>query len=101
MDEEVNPNAEIVAIGADRYIALERDRRWPKYTVNWALRRRDGEQDFPIATGAAESLHASGESLEELWARLRDQALRQANEAAGAEAPAAVRRSLLSRLFGR
>jgi hypothetical protein len=101
VEEEVNPNSEIVDIGADRFIALERVRRWPKYTVTWALRRRQGEQDFPIATGAAESLQAPGDSLEELWARLRDEAFRQAKEVAGPEVPAAQRRSFLSRLFGR
>jgi len=101
MQDEPARAADTVDIDGHMYIALERGREWPKYVVSWAVRRRDAQQDYPVATGAVADLPSGAQTPDELWESLRAQALEQAQNAAAAQSVTARRRSFLSRLFGR
>ena len=97
---------ETVEIDADHWIQLEFGRRWPKYVVDWSVRRRAGEGDFPIASGASEGMPPrDGGDMDALWDDLRTAAVEQARTAWVAdvrvEAEAPKQRSLLNRLLGR
>ena len=93
---------ETVELDDERFIALESTRNWPKYVIEWSVRRRSGDSDYPLAHGEVESMPPTeGETLEEMWARLREDALAQATAASGAEQTQEPKRSFLGRLFGR
>lgn len=103
--EEIT-RSETVDIDDQRFILLEFGRRWPRYVLDWSVRQRAGESDFPLAGGTLDRLPPpSGEDIDALWEELRQEALGQANQAVGSVSPAAdqgsVRRSFWSRLFGR
>ncbi len=98
MDE--GPPDEIVELSEDRWILLVYSRRWPQYVVNWSIRQRSGDSDYPTKAGQLESAPARGGG-EEIWAGLRQRAL---DEAMAIEAATAVERrprSVFARLFGR
>lgn len=94
------PADELVDLGDEHWIALSYTRRWPKYVVNWSIRRRAGDSDFPLANGELEALPSTGPSTEEIWSRLRQLAVEEAT-ARQQIIPARGKRSLLARILGR
>jgi|SRR5947209_2378423 len=97
---------ETVEIDADHWIQLEFGRRWPKYVVDWSVRRRAGEGDFPLASGSAEGMPPRDQGgMDALWDELRATAVDQARaawvEGVRAEGEPPKSRSLLGRLLGR
>jgi hypothetical protein len=96
---------ETIELSEDRFINLESSRRWPKYIVEWSIRQRSDDSDFPLAAGSVERLPEAGEQdLDELREELFAEARAQAMDAAGRltpTEPSDERRSFLSRLFGR
>lgn len=103
--DEAPPN-EIIDLDHDRFIALEFSRRWPQYVVEWSVRQRSTDFDFPLASNTVEKppLPAGGDPAT-LWDELREEALGQARQAlegmAPSDRPVPQRRSILGRLFGR
>lgn len=98
--------SEVIEVDGERFIQLEFARRWPKYTVDWWVRQKAGDGDYPVAHGSVERMPPSGsDDLEQLWDELGAEAQTQALEAAeGASAATEQRpagRSLLDRLLGR
>lgn len=92
---------ETVEIDPDRWISLEYTRRWPKYVVDWYVRQRSGDTDFPLATGTVEELPEDRDQ-DTIHQSLHDRALQQANAAvAAAGGQERQGRSLLDRLLGR
>jgi hypothetical protein len=76
---------------------------WPKYVCTWSIRHRVGDGDFPLATGEVDRMPPrEGQSLDDVIAALRDDAVVAANAtAASTESASPPRsRSLLKRLFG-
>lgn len=96
---------ETVDLDPQRFVALHFRRRWPAYTVEWSLKQRVGESDFPLASGAREEVPADGENADGIWQRLKESAIRDAHQAADSSAPAesqhARSSSWLSRLLRR
>jgi hypothetical protein len=103
--EEAPPN-ETIEQEHDRFISLEFSRRWPQYVVEWSVRQRSGDLDFPLASSTVERppSPAGGEPAA-LWDELREEALSQARQALegmrAPDQPVQQRRSMLGRLFGR
>ena len=98
--------SDVVELDAERFISLQFERRWPKYVVEWSVRRRAGESDFPLAKGNLERLPSKeGDQVDTVWEEMRVIALEQAREANARIAESTVgtkpRRSLLDRLLGR
>jgi hypothetical protein len=102
---EAIERTETVELEADRFIMLEFGRRWPRYVVEWSVRQRVGDSDFPLANGMVDRLPSAGREPDDVWEQMREKALRQASEAAesysGPPAPQQKRHSFLGRLFGR
>ncbi len=103
---EEAPRIETVEIEQDRFISLEFSRRWPQYVVEWSVRQRSGDSDFPLAGGTLERLPQPGaDAPDSLWEDLRQDALAHARQAAesvsGYAPPVKERRSILNRLLGR
>jgi len=100
------PPTETIELDQDRFISLEFSRRWPRYVVEWSVRQRSSDFDFPLASNTLERppLPAGGDA-EALWGELREEALTQARQAlegiAAPERGVRQRRSLFGRLFGR
>ena len=95
---------EIVELDAQRFVALHFLRDWPRFVVEWSLKQRMGDSDFPVATGRFEKVPAEGDQAQEIWHGLRQAALQEAQKAAEdspASAPEPTRSSWLSRLLGR
>jgi hypothetical protein len=102
--EEIE-HSDTVELEQDRFISLQSSRKWPKYVVDWSVRRRVGDSDFPLVGGTVEQMPpAEGMDLEAMWSDLRQRALAQA-QAAIEGIPASTvshkSKSLLGRLFGR
>ena len=91
---------ETVEIDPDRWISLEYTRRWPKYVVDWYVRQREGDTDFPVATGTVEEL-PEGRDRETIQQSLHERALQQANAAAAGTGSERQGRSFLDRLLRR
>jgi hypothetical protein len=102
---DIYPMDESIDVDSETFIVLSYDRTWPKYVVTWSVRRRAGESDFPVETGSVGDLPPRQGTLEDLWDRLRQEALAQAQNAVGVTDTAPVggtaTRGFLSRLFGR
>lgn len=99
---DVEERSEIVELNSDSWITLEFSRVWPKYVVDWSIRRRVGDGDFPQATGRVEHMPPRGEeTLEDVQEALRSAALDAARSDAAAAPPPPKRGSLLSRLLNR
>ena len=100
MDAE--ERSETVEIDSDRWITLEFSREWPKYVVEWSIRRRVGDGDFPEGTGRVERMPPrDGETLEDVQDELRRSAVAEAQEAASQVPATQERPSFFKRLFGR
>lgn len=104
MDEV--PPIETIELDHDRFISLEFSRRWPQYVVEWSVRQRSNEFDFPLASNSVERPPLpAGDDPATLWGELREEALSQAKQAlegvGESEQPVKERRSLFGRLFGR
>jgi hypothetical protein len=98
--EEI-PADEMVEVDDRRFILLTFERVWPKYVVSWSVRQREGEGDFPVASGSAEELPSNDAAADTMWSRVREQALSQANHAVGQATPVEQRKGFFARLFGR
>ncbi len=94
------PPDEIVELEENRWILLVYSRRWPIYVIDWSIRQRVGDSDFPTQRGQVEA-PPSRENGEEIWASLRQSALDEAMVIAETASPEPKSRSLVSRLFGR
>ena len=104
MDEA--PPTETIELDHDRFISLEFSRRWPQYVVEWSVRQRSADFDFPLASNTVEKPPLpAGVDPAALWDELREEALSQARQAlegvAPSDRPATQRRSIFGRLFGR
>jgi hypothetical protein len=98
-----SPPDETIELTEDRWIALAFSREWPRYVVEWSVRRRVGESDFPLLRGRVVREPESGGSGHEIWCEARDQAVEEANGALDqqvSEQPDGSK-GLLSRLFRR
>ena len=69
-----SPPDETVELSADRWIALEFSREWPRYVVTWSVRRRHGDSDFPVVGGRVVREPDRARSADEIWNEGRDQA---------------------------
>lgn len=95
---------EIIELGSDRFIQLEKYRQWPKLGVLWSVRQRAGESDYPLQRGAEEQIPARGQNADDAWDTMRAAALTAAQQAAEVVAPvsdARPRPSFLDRLLRR
>jgi hypothetical protein len=104
MDEA--PPTETIELDHDRFITLDFSRRWPQYVVEWSVRQRSSDFDFPLASNTLQRPPIPvGGDVEVLWGELRQEALTQARQAlegiAAPEREVKQRRSLFGRLFGR
>jgi hypothetical protein len=99
---DVEERSEIVELDPDSWITLDFSREWPKYVVEWSIRRRRGDGDFPLATGRIDHMPPRGdETLEEVQEALRSAALDAARSDPAAASPPPKRPSLLKRLLNR
>jgi hypothetical protein len=100
--EEIE-QTDVVELEGDRFISLQSSRRWPMYVVEWSVRRRVGDSDFPLISGKVEKMPpAEGTDLDEIWNDLREEALAQAHsafEGISTSAEPHQKPSLLGRLF--
>jgi hypothetical protein len=97
------PADETIELSIDRWIVLAFAREWPRYVVNWSVRQRAGDSDFPLLSGQASLAPERDRSSEEMWSQARDLATDDANaalETRVADAPTR-KRGLLSRIFSR
>jgi len=95
------PDDELIESNGGGFVRLTYSRPWPRYVVEWSVRRRRGDTDFPVASGEVEAGPEEAESSD-VWNRLRERAL-QAVEEAGSKpgAGSGGKGSWLARLFGR
>ena len=96
-----SPPDETIEVSEDRWIALAFAREWPRYVVEWSVRKRAAQSDFPVVRGRVVREPERGRPSEEIWAEARDQAVEETNaalERQAAEQPAQGK-GLLSRLF--
>jgi hypothetical protein len=102
MDEEFG-SVHTYELDPDRWIAVEIERRWPKYVALWSIRRRSGDSDYPVAFGELEEMPPKDPAdLDLVLDRLRDEARRTALASAAAQtAPEEQKRGFFSRVFGR
>jgi len=96
-----NHEVETVELDSDRYVQLLRGRQWPKYVIEWSVRRRVGDNDFPVVRGVVEALPPREGELTPVWDDLRQAALDEAHAAAGTSPTEQRRTGVLGRLFGR
>jgi hypothetical protein len=98
-----SPPDEIIELSPDRWIVLAFSREWPRYVVEWSVRQRSGESDFPVVGGRVEQEPEEGRPTEELWNAARDQAVAEANRALDEATPGQEARGkgFFSRLFRR
>lgn len=81
MHVDIQPWEETVEIDAERWVALEFCRRWPRYAVDWTVRQKHGDGDFPVARGSVDAMPpGKGGSVDEVWDGLRVEALGRARE---------------------
>ncbi|HZU12607.1 MAG TPA: hypothetical protein VFB58_07180 [Chloroflexota bacterium] len=83
MDEQ--PDVEALDLGDDLWIDLQQSREWPKYVVTWSVRRKQGDSDYPVASGRLERM--PGGDPEELLAAMREDALAEAKSAVPRQQP--------------
>ena len=96
------PMDETIEVDSDRWISLVYERRWPKNVVQWSIRQRVGDSDFPVQRGEVDGVLRPKDDAQALWDSLRSQALDQANAAVASAVPEQKEsRSLLDRIFGR
>lgn len=93
MDER--PDAEVLDLGEGFTIDLRQSREWPHYVVEWSLRRRQGDSDYPVASGRVARMPEG--DAEALLAGMREDALTAARSHLPPEQP---HPSWLRRLFG-
>ena len=97
------PADETIELAPDRWILLVFGREWPRYIVEWSVRQRHGDSDFPTLGGRVVQEPDSSRSAEELWSEARERAIEEANSALAqaAERQGSSRKGLLARIFGR
>jgi hypothetical protein len=98
-----SPPDETIELSEDQWIVLAFSREWPRYVVEWSVRQRSGETDFPIAVGRVVQEPEQSRPAEDLWNAARGRAVDEANHAL-AEAPPqsrAASKGFFSRLFRR
>jgi hypothetical protein len=95
------PDPEEVEVDATRVISLEFSRDWPRYALDWSVRFRSGDKNYPIGAGRVEALPAQDQQVDEMWEHLRVSAMSAAQGAIEARKTAEESRpSLRRRLFG-
>lgn len=83
------------------FLSLESARIWPKYRITWAVRRRSGESDFPIAVGYVEAMPPADGNLQAMWTDLRSRALAESGASRRlVSEEREPKKSLFRRLFG-
>lgn len=98
-DADDSAGVEELDLADNQFIALEQSREWPKYVVTWSIRRREGDADYPIASGCVERMPE--DDIEALLASMRAEAIQQAKAQVQSTVPAKSSPSLLDRLFKR
>lgn len=96
------PDQEEVEVDATRIISLEFSRDWPRYSLEWSVRFRSGDKNYPIGGGHIEALPERDKPAAQVWEQLRISAMSAAQAAidAGKGSEAESRPSLRRRLFG-
>lgn len=98
MDEA--PPDQTIELDDDRFILIQFERAWPRYSAAWTVRRRSGDSDFPLTSGKVEVL-PDRESPENPWESVAAGARAAATAAAAAWEEERPPRSFLERLLGR